>query len=370
MNESMPRIALFISSLSGGGAERVMVLLANSIAERGYPVDLVLGRASGPYMSSVAPSVRIVNLNASRNIKTLLPFVRYLRREKPDSVLSALPDINCIAIVAKIIAGANCRLVISVHNTLSQAVSNTTSRRFRFIPMLARITFPRADSVIAVSRGVAEDLAVAIGFRHPSTHVIYNPVVTDQLMQMAQMEVAHPWFKNGGEALIVAAGRLIEQKDFSTLLHAFRLVLNDAAVRLVILGEGELREKLASLAVELGIEQQVDFAGFVDNPYALMARAKLFVMSSAWEGFGVVLVEAMACGTQVVSTDCPYGPSEILEGGVWGRLAKVRDQRSLADNILRALSDCDPPDVKRRARDFTADHAVSRYLPVLVGEAL
>jgi len=218
---------------------------------------------------------------------------------------------------------------------------------------------------VAVSRGVADDLARLTGLPREKIQVIYNPVVTPELFVKAEEPLGHPWFAAGEPPVILGVGRLHEAKDFQTLIRAFALVRKKRVARLVILGEGEERPKLEALVRELGLEEEVALPGFVDNPFKYMKRAGVFVLSSQWEGFGNVLVEAMACGTPVVSTACPSGPEEILENGRWGRLVSVGDVDALAEAIILTLDDKNHPDVARRALDFGVQRAIDEYIRVL-----
>lgn len=360
-------MALFLPSLRGGGAERVMVNLARGFAERGLEVDLVLARAEGTYLSQVPPGVRVVDLRAPRVMASLPVLLRYLRRERPEAILSALDHANIVAIWARKLARVRCRLVVSVHSTLSRATVNASTSRGRLMPSLTRMFYPWADAVVAVSQGVAEDLAKTTGLPRERIQVIYNPVVTPELLEKAREPLNHPWFEPGQPPVILSVGRLTMAKDYPTLIRAFALVRAERTARLMILGEGEERSKLESLVRELGLEADVSLPGFVDNPYAYMARAAVFVLSSAWEGFGNVLVEAMAVGTPVVSTDCPSGPAEILEGGRWGRLTPVSDDSALAAAIIANLKEGpkDPKGLRCRARTFSLDNIVEKYLEVL-----
>jgi len=357
------RLALFLPSLRGGGAERVMLSLAEGFAQRGFCVDLVLAKAEGPYLKDVSREVRIVDLNASRVIKSLPSLVRYLRSEKPDAMLSAMGHANIVAICARSLAMVSTRVVVSEHSTLSLSMQNAPTKRGRFMPWLMKFFYPRANGIIAVSKGVADDLARVIGLPRKRITVIYNPVVTPEVLQKAQEPIDHPWFRPGEPPVILGIGRLTRQKDFPTLIRAFALVRKERPARLMILGEGEERHNLEDLSRKLEITDDVDMPGFVDNPYKYMAHAAVFVFSSAWEGFGNVLVEAMACGCPVVSTDCPSGPAEILENGRYGRLVPVGDVESLARAIIETLND--PPDgkqLRRRAEDFSAERIVDKYL--------
>jgi len=361
-----PDLALYLPSLRGGGAERVMVNLARGFSEQGLKVDLVLAKAEGPYLSQVPSRVRVVDLKASRVLTSLPGLVRYLKRERPAALLSALDHANIVAIWARKIAGIPCRLVVSTHNTLSKVIENASNARSRVMPLFIRWFYPWADAVVAVSQGVADDLVKTTWLPRELITVIYNPIVTPELLEKAKETIDHPWFKPGQPPVILSAGRLTKQKDFPTLIRAFALVRAKHPARLMILGEGEERSKLEALVRELGLENDVSMPGFVENPYAYMARAAVFVLSSAWEGFGNVLVEAMAVGTPVVSTDCPSGPAEILEGGEYGYLVPLGDINAMARAILSIIKEKKiDTGFQQHALKFTVDKIVECYLEVL-----
>jgi len=220
--------------------------------------------------------------------------------------------------------------------------------------------------VIAISKGVAEDIAANTGLAPQRITTIYNPVFTSDLLEKASAPLDHPWFAREAPPVILGVGRLAARKDFPTLLKAFALVRSQRPVRLVILGEGRMRKKLTKLAQSLNIVSDIDMPGYVSNPLAWMSRASVFVLSSTAEGFATVLIEAMASGCRVVSTDCPSGPAEILENGEYGRLVPVGDYQALARAIVAALdSPHDPEKLKRRAADFSVEKVVDDYLKVL-----
>jgi glycosyltransferase involved in cell wall biosynthesis len=359
------RIAIYLPSLRGGGAERVMVTLANGFAARGFAVDLVLAKAEGPYLKDVASTVRVVDLDSPRTLLSLPGLVRYLRRERPVSMLSALNHANVVAVAAKQLARVPMRLVVSERNTLS--VSNRGSRalRVRLLPWLMRGAYRRADGVVTVSAGVADDLVAALDLPRKHVRVIYNPMVTDTLLAQSKLPLSHSWLAPDQPPLVLAVGRLTPQKDFRTLIHGFARLRQARPVRLVILGDGEQRGELEAIVGELGLSQDVALPGFVDNPFAWMRQASLFVLSSAWEGLPGVLIQAMACGAPVVSTDCPSGPAEILENGRWGRLVPVGDAEALAVAMAATLDEREHPDVAARAMDFGVEQAVDAYLAAL-----
>ncbi len=360
--KSITKIALFLPSLRGGGAERVMVNLARGFAERGLKVDLVLAKAEGPYISQVPQEVRVVDLGARRVLYSLPGLVRYLRQERPCAMLSAMSHANIVAIWARSLADVETHLVVTEHTTLGQSTENATLVRARFMPVLIKRFYPRADAVVAVSRGVADDLAIRSGLPAEKIKVIYNPVVTPELFAKAEEPLDHPWFQPGEPPVILGAGRLTPAKDFSTLIRAFALVRKKRPARLMILGEGKDRPKLEALVHELGLEGEAALPGFVDNPYNYMKRAAVFVLSSRWEGLPTVLIEALALGTLVVSTNCPSGPAEILQGHK-EFLVPVGDANALARAILCLLEN--PSRLHIDISSYTLSHALELYLRTL-----
>ncbi|MFC4656867.1 glycosyltransferase [Rheinheimera marina] len=358
------RYAVFIPSLDGGGAERVTVTLLNELARRGYQVDLVMPELHGVYLADLHPAVNRISLGRSRTLACLFPLASYLRQAKPVALLAVLNHANVVAILAGRLAGGNCRILVAEHNNLVRAIRDDSSLTTRVLTRLMKWLYPKADKVIAVSEGVADSVAEAIALPRSSIEVVYNPVVGDSLLSKVAQDVSHEFFQRQG-AKLVAVGRLTEQKDFSNLLSAFASVHTKTGAQLAILGEGPLRPVLEAQRQTLGLNDAVLMPGFVDNPYAWMAKADLFVLSSAWEGLPTVLIEAMACGTRVVSTDCPSGPAEILENGRWGALVPVADAKALSNAILQALADEEQTDVRERALGFDLNTSVNHYLALL-----
>lgn len=357
------RIAFFLPSLGGGGCERAMLNLAHGFAERGWAVDIVLAKGEGPYLRQVQSGVRVVDLGASRVLTSLPGLVRYLRHERPRALLSAIDHANVVALWAQKLAGVPVRVVASVHSTPSRAAVNARNLRARLMPYWVRPFYPWAYAVVAVSKGVAEDLIRVTGLPREKVKVIYNPVVTPELFAKAKEPLEHPWFAPDEPPVVLGVGRLTAAKDFPTLIRAFALVRRERPARLVILGDGEERPKLEALVRELRIEADVLLAGFVDNPYKYMRRAGVFVLSSQWEGLPTVLIEAMALGTPVVATDCPSGPREILEEGRWGKLVPPGNPEKLARGILEALEQTTGASV--RIEPFTLEYATAHYCALL-----
>lgn len=355
--------ALFTTYLGGGGAERVMANLAEGLSKYRISVDLVLTRA-GPKTYMVSDRVRVVDLEAPRIYASLPKVVRYLRNERPRVLLSADTPVNVTVLLAWRMSRVPTRVVVSEHIAVTEHFRNTKDWRVRLLPKIARSAYPWADAVVTVSKGVAKSLIGMVPIPKDKLHVIYNPVVSDAILQKAEEPLEHPWFAAGQPPVILGVGRLATQKDFPTLIRAFALVHKKLPARLLILGEGPDRPELEALVRQLGLEDDVVMPGFVDNPFKYMRRAAVFVLSSKWEGLPTVLIEAMACGCPVVSTDCPSGPVEILENGKWGRLVPVGDTEALADAIIKALEE-PSPNTAARIREFSIDHAVQRYIRVL-----
>lgn len=361
----MSNLAIFLAGLGGGGAERVMLYLARGFVERGIKVDLVLVKTDGPCISLIPPEVRVVNLGTGRLLRSIPALVRYLQENKPKTLLCAMEDINVVALWCRRIAGVSTRVVVTVHNTLSQESQNATEIKKRLAPYLARWFYPWADAIVTVSQGASEDL-VRMGLSSERLKVIYNPVVTPELGKKALEPLDCSWFSQGEPPVILAVGRLEAQKDFPTLIQAFARVKQQRPARLMILGEGKDRPFLEALVQELDLVENVALPGFVDNPYAYMAQAAVFVLSSLYEGLPTVLIEAIAVGTPVVSTNCKSGPAEILENGRYGKLVAVGDINGMAEAIISTLEKpLDAIALQKKAAEFSLEKAVAQYLEVL-----
>lgn len=366
--EPSERLAFFVPTLEGGGAEKMMLILAGAFAERGYEVDLIVTRAVGEHAKSVPALVRLVDLSVRNAPAALIPLARYLRAHRPLALLSTLSHANVVAIWAAKLARAGTPVFVREANSpLGRKVSR--GWRNRVMTTLQRFSYPRAARVISISHDLAAEIVQELGL--PPAHVvtIYSPVVTPALLTGSDAPPDHPWFAPSNRApVIVAAGRLTPQKDFATLLRSFALLRGRLDARLLILGEGSQRGELERLGRELKIDSDLSMPGFAQNPIPFFSHASVFALSSAWEGFGNVLVEAMACGTPVVSTDCPSGPREILGGGEYGELVAVGDSERLAEALERAITTPKNSDsLRARAAEFSLETSVRQYEQVLRG---
>lgn len=363
-----PSISIFLPALAGGGAERAMLHLAQGLAERGFKTDLVLANAEGDYLASVPSSIRVVDLQARFPvlISKTIALQHYLKQEQPAVLFSAL-DILSSAIWAQRLAGVPTRVIMCVQTHLSRQFRNHQPHTIgRIRPLLVRWLYPRSEAIVAASQGVAADVAQITGLSVDRIPVIHNPVVTPEVLQKMQAPVDHPWFAPGEPPVILGVGRLVSQKDFPTLINAFARVRQQCSARLMILGEGEDRSLLEAQIQQLGLAADVALPGFVDNPYAYMAKAKVFALSSIFEGFGNVVAEAMAAGTPIVSTDCDSGPAEILANGQYGKLVTVGDADALAAAIVATLDHPLPSEVLRqRAKAFSIAEVTEQYINVL-----
>lgn len=370
LGEQSRRIALFIPFLGGRGVSRVFLNLANGFATAGEAVDLVLAEAKGEFLSKVSSRVRLIDLKSPRGVLRSLPaYARYLRKEQPKILLTAMDYVNVLSVMMRTISSRRTRLFVSCHNSLPDSTRNSPWLRDRLLPTMVRLTYRYASGVITVSSGVADTLARIAAIPRNSIHVIYDPVVVPGFEADAQAPLEHPWFTAGQPPVVLGVGSLTPQKDFSTLIRAFAQARQKMELRLVLLGEGEMRGELERLASSLGVSADVALPGWVGNPYSYMSRAGVFVLSSRWEGFGLALAEALACGTPVVSTDCLSGPSEILERGKYGALVPVQNAEDMARAIVRML-ECPPEPTKLRARgyEFSLERVVGEYMRVFRSE--
>jgi glycosyltransferase involved in cell wall biosynthesis len=362
-----PRIAVFVATSGHSGVDRVVANLVAQWAAWGISVDLLKVRGHGPVITPAPAGVRIIDLGTRHVTGSLFRLARYLRRERPQALLSDKDRVNRIAILARQLARAgDTRLAVRLGTTLSRNLQSR-SRWERWLQTRSvRWLYPHADAVLVPSRGVAEDLAQYTGLAPARIAVAASPIVTPALPAQAAKAVNHPWLNDPRVPVILGVGELCMRKDFETLIRAFAEVRATTRCRLVILGRGRRRPRLAALARRLGVGTDVDLPGFERNPCAYMARASVFVLSSRWEGMPVVLIEALACHTPVVATDCPSGPREVLDGQPVGELVPVGDPPAMARAIRRMLE----ADVPREAfesaiRDYGVAASATRYLQVL-----
>jgi glycosyltransferase involved in cell wall biosynthesis len=365
---STPVIAIYMHTLYNGGIERVMMDLMHGFLDRGIAVDLVLDFLFySPFEKLVPTGVSVVNLGAVKSSQRLPRFIGYLRRRRPQAILSATHLANEIACIARRVSGSSARLVVTEHSNLSSDIeTSSSSARKLLIPRTTRLLYPWADAAVAVSNGVADDLCRTTRLPRNLVQTIYNPIDFERLGAMGAEPCDHPWFSPGQPPVILAIGRLEKQKNFACLLKAFAIVRRERSARLLILGEGSLREALSKMVTDLGLEGDVLLPGFVENPAKYMSRASIFTMSSLWEGMPVALIEALSLGLPVVSTDCPSGPTEVLDGGKYGELVPMDDSQALADAIARVLDGERKPSAAEWLKQFDSDTIAAKYTALLL----
>lgn len=401
------RVALLFGSFRGGGVARMMVQTAHELLGRGFAVDLVVGRLKGDVLKDVPKNATVVELDSasrwqmrkavltadprgigallrpvllekpSNKMRALPSLVRYFKDARPDAVIAATAPYNLIAVWARRLAQLEAQVVVTEHNRLSPETLKGDRWRYKCPPSLLRHGYLQADAIVTVSDGVGDELAAHANIPRDRITTIYNPVASSRLAEKAREQLDHPWFTPGQPPVVLGAGVFKPQKDFPTLVKAFARVREQRLARLMILGQpfpgkyDDYAADLMALPAKLGIADDVSFPGWVDNPFKYMARAGVFVLSSAWEGLANVIIEALACGCPVASTDCPSGPAEILDGGRLGPLVPVGDDEALASAILEVL-DAPPERDKLRAEiaPFTAQQSVDRYVKLMFGEGV
>ncbi len=407
-NTQPVRIAFLLDNLSGGGAERVILNLASGFASAGYVVDLLVCKMKGELKDRIPPNVNLVQLRATSSLrgvvaaffvdpgcvkpvlamfastgklpgtfKSLTAIIKYLKARQPQALLSALPKSNINAVLAGRSRGGATRIAVGVHvnySAQSRMAKEENEMLDNYWLTMIRRYYHQADVVIAVSRGAEKDVSEYLGLLRERVTSVYNPIATRDIRVLCEAVPDHPWFGADGAPVILGMGRFAAEKNFPLLLDAFAKVRQQRDVRLVLLGGNVtsdkqrcLRQALIAQARRLGVEPDFDMPGFVDNPFAYLNRAAVFVLSSDYEGFGNVLVEALLCGCQVVSTDCPSGPAEILDNGKYGELVPVGDACKLADAICRTLDAPKDKDFLRsRGGEFSVEKAVDNYRRILL----
>lgn len=367
------RIAIHLPDLNLGGIGKNSFKLAEAFRDKGYKVEFVINNFNGKYIDQIPNDIAVVDLKSNRFFCSLPKIYKYLKQTEPDAFIVARDYINIPIIIIKNILRIKTRLMISCHTNMAEEVKYAGLKRkifLKIILFLTRFTYRYADSVVVVSEGIKNDVHIYSGLDKDRITTIYNPIIDSKMEAQMKEEVECKWIEVD-EKVIISVGRLTRQKDFVTLIKAFDLVKKQyEGVKLIILGEGEDRVKLQKLIDEMGLGKEVNLWGYVNNPYAYLKKADLFVLASAWEGFGNSIVEAMATGIPLICTDCPSGPSEILANGKYGDLVKVGDYEELSKRILynlrnvNVLKETKEARVKR-AYEFTLEEAANKYLHAL-----
>lgn len=394
MTATVRHLALFVPTLSGGGVQRNLLTMARGFHERGYRVDLVVVHAEGQLAREIPEGVRLVELERKRGpvprlaaawadwrgiptlarplllplsagpaIGALPALARYLHKQSPDIFFSAKVSANITALLAKRLSGAAIPIIVSERESYADKVAQARRWRWRHIVPAIRHLYPSAAAIVAVSEGTAEEFTRLTKLPREAVQVIYNPVVGPALARQAIANPGHPWLPPDRPVpVILGVGRLEQRKGFDVLLQAVARLRADRRVRLLLLGEGEARAHLAALGDTLGLGPDLDMPGWQTNPFAFMARADVFVLASDFEGLPGVLIQALACGCPVVSTDCPDGPREILQDGQHGQLVPTRNPAAMAEAIRATLNTAPAPEALRaRAMAFGEMQALDHF---------
>lgn len=361
-----PKIACFFATSGHSGVDRVVKNLLPGMAAAGYRVDLLKIQQHGPRLTGDEYGVRVIELKA-KHVYTALPeLIRYLRRERPAVLLTDKDKVNRTAILARGVARTETRLIVRIGTTVSV---NLASRGIidRLLQRSSmRYLYNSAEAILMPSAGAADDLAEATGIARHLISVVPSPIVTPDFSIQSEATIDHAWFQEGERPVILGVGELSSRKDFATLLRAYAAMPGNSSYRLVIIGRGRQQAALLLLAEQLGIADRLSLPGFVSNPYPYMKRAKLFALTSRWEGMPVALIEALALGTPVVATDCPSGPREVLEGGRFGSLVPVGDHRALSQAMAQLLNSPPPREaLLQAANPFHLENSVSCYLAAM-----
>ena len=358
-------ISLYVQTLQGGGAEKMVVLVANALAERGYKVDLVVANMNGPYVNLVSKKVVTIELGTRGTAYSALALWKYLRKAKPPVLFSTMTNANITALLARIFFKHELWLVISERSITSNKILGKASLKKFLTGFLMKKLYPNADSIVAISKGVENDLIENFNIPAAKIRVIYNMIEETTIEGHSSELYKQIFCEEKNSPLFIAVGRLVDVKNYPLLIEAFAKIRIRCKCKLLILGDGPEKEKIEELVNKAGLSDDVVLLGFVDNPRQYMQIADVLVLTSKWEGFGNVIIEAMSVGIQVVATNCESGPGEILENGKWGRLVPLDDSEALALAMESSMKDKNPPAVKDRARMFSHEVIIEDYIEEL-----
>lgn len=358
------RIAFFLYDLSGGGTGRVNLNLMNRLSQIGYKIDLLLVKKEGEFIDQVNNDIRIIDFQKKRALETIFLLSNYLRIEKPIILITVLPTINIIGIAGNIISGLKTLVIPVEHMPVTIDAKENPDIEPRVAYRLYPFLYLFVKKIITISEEAANDFKVRYPCLVNKVEVIYNPVVSHELIRKMQ-DKPIKWFEELDKPIIIAVGRLTRQKNFSILIKAFAIVKQEIDCCLVILGEGEERGFLERIIKEFDVMDDCYLPGFLENPYACMARSAVFVLSSIYETLPTVLIEALACGVPIVSTDC-FGVKEILDYGKYGIILDHPTDEEMATSIKIALrSEINKESFRKRSMIFSESNAISKYVNLI-----
>lgn len=355
----MNKISFLLPNLRGAGVEKVVITLANEMCSRGLDIDLILLKKHGVNLTYLNKNINIIELNKNRAFSALPKLVDYFKKNDT-YMISCYNHLSVIAIFAKFLSrNKNSKVFAWEHNNLTEITKIQRPYKSKIMIKLMSWLYPKAEGVIAVSHGIATDLKKYINC---DIKVLYNPVITADISKLSKDFPECTWLINKEKPVFIAIGRLEPQKNFSFLLQAFALALEQIDARLIIIGEGSLQQQLESEIISLNIQNKCKLLGYKSNPYSYLANSDVFILSSIFEGLPTVLIEALECNTNIISTDCPSGPAEILENGKWGVLIPVNDIQALSKAMIDIIQKKPNLNLRERAKLFKVDSITTDFL--------
>lgn len=358
-------VSILLPNLGGGGAEKVCINLSNFLIQNGWTVHFVLLQKKGAYVNIISKSIKIFCINKIRFRDSIFPLVSYFKKNKPQFIFVNMWPLTSIAVCSWILAGRKGKIFLVEHSVLSYSILNVKFIKRLVLKLSIKITYPLANKVIGVSEGVIKDIISLVQIHRDKAIYIHNPLTIKNRVYIPKK---NPIFWEDCSFKILSVGRFTEEKNHKLLIKAFQILnktINGA--KLIILGDGYLHNETKEFVNDLGLENHIHLPGFVLDTEPFFTHADLFVLSSNVEGFGNVIVEALSFGVPVVSTNCPSGPSEILDGGKFGSLVPIKDAERLAEAIeLNLCKEFDKDFLIKRSLDFSIDKKAQKYLDLLI----
>ncbi|MDY6933070.1 MAG: glycosyltransferase [Spirochaetota bacterium] len=361
------KLLFVIPSLAGGGAERVLLTLFNNLSNEKYEISLVLFIKQGKFLNELPPDINIIDIDKMSRwdfFNLIFRLRKVIKDIKPASIIGMYYYSSIIAVLSCLFINDRPKIIVCEHGSHSAFLPTTRARHLK--KLLMKFSYRKADKIVAISQHMKENLIVDLKLKPANITVINNPIPVKLIKEQALDSIADDLLNYKKGQIIISLGRLTQQKRFDRLIRAFSLVLQQKEVYLIILGQGELLNDLQNLVDELNVKKFVRFLGFKDNPFAWLSKADIFVLSSDWEGLPMVILEAMACGTPVIATDCPTGPKEIIINGENGFLVQMNDEKALAEAMLALLKDGNLRNKiskkgELRAEDFRTEIIIPQY---------